>query len=109
MKNKKIVNLTSHPINVLDEKFQVVKIIPPSGMVLRLPVKEEITGTICGVPVKKKEYRLEELPKKKKDTLFVVSLPVAQLSKRDDFIVPNDIIRDKDGKILGCQSFTKIV
>jgi len=39
------------------------------------------------------------------DNLYIVSSMVLGASDRKDLIVPNDMIRDGEGRIIGCRSF----
>lgn len=52
---------------------------------------------------------VEGLPEPKENTLYIVSALVAGACKnRDDLVVPNDTVRDDQGRIIGCRSLAKI-
>lgn len=101
----KIINLTPHPITVLAADGSVIATYPSDG-VLRLPEVTEEVGTIGGIPIVRKSLgNLDQLPPVLPDTYYIVSLPIAQAVRRDDFIVPDDLVRDEQGRVLGCRRF----
>jgi len=98
----KLINLTPHPIVVVGEEGE--RIIPPSGMVLRLPERVEPAGEVEGIPVVRKALDgASALPAMEEGVFYVVSLAVAQAARRPDFLVPDDFIRDGEGRIVGCR------
>lgn len=104
----KLVNLTPHPVVVVGANG-VVLTVPPSGTVLRLPEITVPAGKIQGVPVVRKTLDpAAELPPREEGTFYIVSLPVAQAARREDFLVPDDLVRDQEGRILGCRRFAVI-
>lgn len=104
----KIINLTPHTINILLPEGS--KVIEPSGIVARCKVTREKTGEIEGIPVFSTVFgEVEDLPPSKKDTIYIVSSLVAQASRvRDDLFIPDDLVRDEQGRIIGCKGLTKI-
>ena len=110
MKNKKIeiINLTPHSVRVVSEEGKTIAEFPSQG-VLRLSEHREKITEIQGIPVFYKEYGTTELPEKRQDTYYIVSLPVAQaFPDRDDFIVPDNLVRDNQGRVIGCKAFAKV-
>lgn len=104
-----IINLTPHPVNVVGEGGEVVATFPPSGQVLRLPEVTEAAGAVCGVPlVIKRLDAAASLPSAREGTFFIVSLPVAQAVRRPDFLVPDDLVRDEVGRVVGCRRFAVV-
>jgi len=52
---------------------------------------------------------VEGLPEPQEDTYYIVSALVAGAAKnRDDLLIPNDIVRDEAGRIIGCRNLAKI-
>jgi len=52
---------------------------------------------------------IEGLPEPKEGTIYIVSALVAGAAKdRDDLVVPNDTIRDDQGRIIGCRNLARI-
>ncbi len=52
----KLINLTPHPVVVLDDGGKKILEIPPSGKVARVEVKREPVGTLNGVPLVRNSY-----------------------------------------------------
>ena len=52
----KLINLTPHPVVVLDDGGKKILEIPPSGKVARVEVKREPVGTLAGVPLVRSEF-----------------------------------------------------
>lgn len=105
--NVQFVNMTPHVVNILSEGEE--KVISPSGLIR---LQEEITplGVVGGVPIVKKVMGgSENLPPVISGVYYIVSLPVAQACRRPDFVVPDDLVRDGEGKILGCRRFATMV
>lgn len=104
----KIVNLTPHELVIYSEEKEI-KRIPSSGIV-RVKEENEKIGEINSIPIFKKRYtRSEGLPEPEEDTFYFVSLIVAQANpQRDDLLLSSDLVRDENGRILGCKSFAQI-
>lgn len=104
----KLVNLTPlpHPVVVVGANGVVVLTAPPSGTILRLSEITVPVGEIQGVPVVRKTLDpAAGLPPREEGTFYIVSLPVAQATRREDFLVPDDLVRDQEGRVLGCRRF----
>lgn len=106
----KIVNLTPHAINFVNEEGESVMAIEPSGQIARVTAKTEITGFIAGIPVTETVFgEVENLPDSTQGTIFIVSSLVAQRCKgRVDVFIPNESVRDANGRIVGCKSLGRI-
>lgn len=102
MKKKAILNLTPHAIILLEDSMRTE--IPSTG-VARL--EEELT--------KVNEYttlveytNVVGLPEPQPDTIYIVSCLVAQhCRERDDLRFPGQMVRDDQGRIVGCKSLNK--
>lgn len=104
-----LINLTPHPVTVVGDNGEVVMTIPASGQVLRLPEVTVPAGEIQGVPLVRKVLDpAAELPPHQEGTYYIVSLPVAQVARREDFLVPDDLVRDDQGRVLGCRRFAVV-
>lgn len=115
MRKERIINLTPHPINILDEEENEVEVFPtfeivkgesiPNG-VARLETRTELVGTHCGVPITKTVFgEPKDLPEPEEGTLFIVSqLIKSALPHRTDLVVPAEVVRDDIGRIIGCRS-----
>jgi hypothetical protein len=110
----KVVNLTPHPIRLVEEEVGEV-IIPVMGEPVRLEEKIEViafirpegSNSILGmlIPKIKKSFgEIKGLPEPQPNTIFVVSLPVAQVAHRADVLAIGEAIRDEKGNITGAKS-----
>lgn len=113
----KIVNLTPHPIHIVG-----LGEIKPDGKPARLEERTELVGSITVhatenpnaktaviVPlIQKKMGRIIDLPEPQDETLFVVSLPVAQAAHRSDVLAIGESIRDEKGNIIGAKSLAVV-
>ena len=103
-----IINLTPHPVTILTEEDTII--IEPSGVIPRLDEVWEESIPIDGIPTFTKSFGgIENMPKPEENTVYIVSALVAlALKHRGDVFIPNDIIRDENGNIVGCRSLAKI-
>ena len=106
MKGKiKLINLTPHPIRVVGWGE-----IPPSGFVARLEEEIKETGmSINGIPVVEKRITRLHLPPSQPGVFYIVSLAVAQVAQRKDLLVPDDLVRDEKGQVVGCRRLARII
>ena len=117
-----IINATPHVITLvskqgvqqdskkqfLAETVEVVKEIPPSGILPRVSMSNSPAGEIDGIPVESVTYgKIEGLPEYQDDVYYIVSgLVAAAAAKvgRTDCLAPGALVRDKNNPslILGC-------
>lgn len=101
-----LVNLTPHPVTFLREGREPLT-VPPSGRVARaFSYTEDAGEDVCGVPVTRTRFsEVTGLPDPKEGTAYVVSAIVAQRARgRKDVFLPNETVRDADGRVIGCRS-----
>lgn len=95
-----IVNYTPHTINLPNIS------IPPCGIVARCEEITEKAKKINGIQFVYKSYgEVKDLPPRdpRVGVIFIVSMMVREAClQRDDLASPGDLIRDEDGKIIGC-------
>lgn len=105
----KMINLTPHAINFLDEKNNLVACIPSSG-IARAAQKRVPISTVNGIVVNRTEYgEVEGLPGPAKDTIYIVSVLTAQAAPdRNDLYIVDDTVRDDQGRIVGCRALAQI-
>ena len=102
-----IVNLTPHALSLIVGPETVT--VPPSGTVARVTVTREPAGAVTVDGVQVPLYRttygaVEGLPDPQPDTLYVVSALVASAARgRDDLVVPDDLVRDEQGRVIGAR------
>lgn len=103
-----IINLTPHDITIISAAGNSV--FPATGKVARVAVNSSEIGNVAGIPVMKNFYSdVEGLPDPEKGTYYLVSKIVADaVPDRDDVLIPNDSVRDENGRIIGCRNFAHI-
>ncbi|MCY9532959.1 hypothetical protein M5X04_26985 [Paenibacillus alvei] len=105
-----IVNLTPHTINIMsDGSDGEITSIPSSGEA-RATTTREHYGTINGIQIYRTSFgAVQGLPKPQKDTIYIVSSITAQaVPDRDDVFIPDDIVRDEQGRVIGCRALGRI-
>ncbi len=98
--------MTPHEIVLCDKDGKVIKTFPSAGLV-RLKTTTESAGEVAGVPLTRTVFgEPEGLPEPQDYQWYIVSqLVKSALPNRRDLLVPAEMVRDGEGKILGCQSF----
>lgn len=106
--SKNIINLTPHTVNILIGDKQIN--IEPSGTVARCYVERDTIGEINGIPLTQNRFgQVTGLPDPKEDTFYIVSSLVANACKeRDDLVIPDETVRDGQGRIIGCRSLARV-
>ncbi len=119
-----IINLTAHPISIIDRNLVtfnkvtreyvssnpvVIQEIPASGTVARCTQIETEQSTIEGIPTIKLEWgTVTGLPEPESGKYYVVSQIVKNASPmRNDLLVPTHMVKDTTGRIVGCLAFAK--
>ena len=117
-----IINATPHEIilvskqgveqdskkQFLAETVEIIRSIPPSGILPRVSMSNSPAGEIDGIPVESVTYgQIEGLPDYQEGVYYIVSgLVAAAAAKigRTDCLAPGALVRDKNnsGLILGC-------
>ena len=103
-----IINLTPHPVNLLDVDANVV-ITFHSEVLARCSQNDIIIGKLNkDIILTKTSYgEVIGLPEQAPRTFYIVSRLVRNaLPNRTDLLVPNQLIRDSEGQIVGCRSFS---
>jgi hypothetical protein len=109
---KNIINCTPHAVNVIVDG--VTTVIPASGIVPRCKQDTVQIGSVLvdgsDIPITRTQFGVvEDLPDATDGTLLIVSMLVAKACPdRDDLVIPNGIVRDADGNIIGCTSLATV-
>lgn len=116
-----IINLTPHTITFVDSEGNPTLVVQPSGKVARVTCRTVTTGEVDGIPITETVYgEIEGLPApsiipydtetaERETIIYIVSSLVAQRCKnRTDVFIPNESVRDSEGRIIGCRSLGKI-
>ena len=105
----RLVNLTTHPVVVLDGSREVLR-VPVDGRFARVRDVECAAGTLCSdgetvqVATLRRAQELVDLPAPELGTVFVVSrLTAAAALDRTDLVFPLDEVRGSAGEIIGCR------
>ena len=112
--NTTIINMTPHTVNILKTDGTELA-IEASGYKIRL---QEMTTEECvmeGIRLTHSDYGKpvlvcpdgseDELPAEREGTFYIVSqLCQDALPKRYDLFIPNELVRDEAGRIVGCRS-----
>lgn len=106
---KKLVNLTPHPITLILPSGESM-VIEPSGLLARVSAHTEVCGGIGVIPITRTVYGdIEGLPEPNNKEIYIVSSLVAQrCPDRDDIFIPNESVRDEQGRIIGCKSLGRV-
>ncbi|QHZ53385.1 hypothetical protein [Paenibacillus larvae] len=106
---QRIINLTPHEVTIMDDQKQVVQRIPSSGNA-RVQQTREVIGEINDIPVNQLAYgETEDLPEPQEGVVYIVSSLTAQaVPGRTDIYVPDDLVRDEAGRIIGCRALGRI-
>ena len=105
----KLVNLTPHVINVLNQDEVPVMDVAPSGEIARVASSSVKTGEIDGVPFFETELGVPEgVPSPSDGVIYIVSgLLRAACPDRLDLVQPGRLVRDETGKPVGCVGLSR--
>jgi hypothetical protein len=105
-----IINLTPHAINFVNAESQPLLTVPASGTIARLSAKTVTVGEFDGIPVTETQYgEIVGLPEPQEGTVYIVSgLVAGQCKHRNDIFIPNELVRDSEGNIIGCKSLGRV-
>ena len=106
------VNLTPLPVAIVTDDGNITHQFPPSGLVARV---EEIAIEMPspdGIPTYRLEYgEIVGVPTGTGPT-FIVARPVLDAAKRQglqcSLVVPYPLVRDYNGRIIGCRGFASL-
>ena len=107
-----IINLTPHDVNIVLESSVVT--ITKSGVVARCAQQTEQVDVLqyssanAIIPITKTSYgEIIDLPEQKENVYYIVSrLVMSAASGRTDLLVPNGLVRDDNGNVIGCESLS---
>ena len=105
-----IINLTPHAVNIVGDDNSVVITIEASGNVARCSQTIDIVGDITvnsvSIPISSSSYgEVVDLPAPQVGVYYIVSrLVMSACPNRQDLLVPNDLVRDEAGRVIGCRS-----
>ena len=106
----KLVNLTPHSVTILGD----IELSVESSGVARIAAQDEVSGALevlgISVPITKTVFGDPVgLPEAEDGVALIVSrLVAAALPERNDLFFPNQLVRDDQGRIIGCKSLSRI-
>lgn len=104
MAKVRIMNLTPHPVNLI-ENGTVVMSFKPEKEPARRYEKYERIGSINGVPINKIRTTIVGMLPEREGTLYIVSKILADACMdRHDLLVPGRRVYSRDGEVEGCES-----
>jgi hypothetical protein len=111
MANPMLINLTGHPITILDNEGNRIVTIPASNQVPRCIQKTQHLDTVKfrgkDIPITSTLYMPPMyMPEPQQGTYFIVSKLIAERlhGVRRDLLIANGIVRDPNGGKMGCKS-----
>jgi hypothetical protein len=101
-----IINMTPHPVTILDADNNVIHVFPKGNTMIRLSVSTVEAGSVGNVKLTKTVFgEPVGLPDFREGIFYIVSQLVKNAcSDRTDLLVPAEVVRDANGNILGCKS-----
>lgn len=101
----KVKNKTPHEVKIVDEYGDVIKIFPRSTNLIRLESETKRVGELNSIPLSKTEMKGGDMPPEEHGVYYIVSRAVQEAyPERRDLLIPNETVRDDNGKIVGCKS-----
>ena len=104
-----LVNMTPHDLNIVQIDGSILT-VAPSGFVPRCASSEVVDGTIGNlIQVTRQTLgEVEGLPESLPATFYIVSRLVASAANRPDLLVPGPLVRDDQGKVVGCKGLSRL-
>lgn len=104
----KIINLTPHDINIILDNDTTT--IPTSGQIARCKTNRIQIDMIDSIPINQTQFgQVTDLPNQQENIFYIVSALVANaLPDRSDLLIPDDTVRDNEGKIIGCKALARV-
>ncbi len=103
-----IKNLTPHTVTIVTTTGEQI-IYMPTGVIPRLSTKTIQVGAVDGIPITSTVFgEVQDMPEYVQDTYLIVSrMVLAAMPRRSDLLVPNELVRNEKGQIIGCRSLAK--
>lgn len=108
----RIINLTPHAVCMMDVSGNVVDRFASEGLARATETSVKV-GEVNGFDIVETVYgEITGLPEKSDDTYYIVSLLTAQAAVKtgrgaDDLLLTSDLVRDGEGRIIGCKRFAR--
>lgn len=108
----KLINLTPHDIHIIGGGGTVT--IQASGTVARCKTERQLIGwtgeSETSIPIYRTIFgTVDGLPDPQPGTWYIVSSLAAQAAReRKDLLIPDDAVRDDQGRVIGCRALARI-
>ena len=103
-----LVNMTPHPLNIVQRNREVLT-VEPSGFIPRCASTEKLDQSIGLIDVTRQTLgEVEGLPESLPATFYIVSRLVASAANRPDLLVPGPLVRDDQGRVIGCKGLSRL-
>nr|WP_278861503.1 hypothetical protein [Catenibacterium mitsuokai] len=104
-----LVNMTPHNLDIIQTDGNTLT-VAPSGIVPRCSSSEEIDGTIGDlIQITRQTLgEVEGLPDPVPGAFYIVSRLVASAANRPDLLVPGPLVRDDQGRVIGCNGLSRL-
>lgn len=104
-----LINATPHPLNIVQRDGSVLT-LEASGICPRCESNEIVDRAIGLIDVTRQTLgHVEGLPDPVPGLYFIVSrLVAASACAREDLLVPGSLIRDDQGKVIGCKGLSRL-
>lgn len=105
----RLKNLTPHQI-ILVRADGSKEVLEPEGIVPRVRMTAVSAGEVLGIPVViSAPLGVEGLPDPEPGVFFIVSRAVAAAApSREDLLVPDGLVRDEEGKVIGARRLARV-
>lgn len=103
-----VLNMTPHALNIIQSDGSTLT-VAPSGFVPRCSSTEVVDGAIGLINITKQTLgEVEGLPESLPGTFYIVSRLVASAANRPDLLVPGPLVRDDQGRVIGCKGLSRL-
>ena len=103
-----LLNATPHALNIVQIDGSTLT-LKASGICPRCESNELVDRAIGLIQVTRQTLgHVEGLPDPVPGLYFIVSRLVASATKRDDLLVPGALLRDDQGKVIGCKGLSRL-
>ena len=99
------INCTPHPIQLLDSDNNLMISLPKGEVIPRLSQSTKQVDVVNGISITETQFgETQDLPESQDGVLLLV---LSANPNRTDLVVPNELVRDGSGNIIGCKSLAR--
>lgn len=104
-----LINATPHQLNIVQTDGKVLT-LEGSGICPRCASSEDVDMAIGLIEVTRQTLgHVEGLPESLPGAFYIVSRLVASAATgRDDLLVPGPLVRDDQGRVIGCKGLSRL-